>query len=65
MLMKTLGEEKERVADSAVNEQKDSDYLCRNSLVPILRGLTPKKNIYARMIIIHDLLYEIDCEEPG
>jgi len=66
MLIKTLGamEEKEKVADSAVNEQKDSDYLFCNSLVPILRGLPPKKNRYAKMKILQ-LLYEIEYEESN
>ena len=58
MLIKTLGamEEKEKVADSAVHEQKDSDYLFCNSLVPIIRVLPPKKNRYAKMKI-QQLLY--------
>ena len=57
MLIKTLGamEEKEKVADSAVNEQKDSDYLFCNSFAPILRVLPPKKNRYAKLKLINDL----------
>ena len=66
MLIKTLGamEEKEKASDSAVDEQKDSDYLFCNSLVPILRGLTPKKNRYAKMKI-QQLLYEVEYEESN
>ena len=66
LLIKTLGamEEKEKVADSAVNEQKHSDYLFCNSLVPILRGLPQKKNRYAKMKI-QQLLYEIEYEESN
>ena len=66
MLIKTLGamEEKEKASDSAVDEQKDSDYLFCNSLVPILRGLTPKRNRYAKMKI-QQLLYEVEYEESN
>ena len=66
MLIKTLGamEEKENVADSAVDEQKDADNLFCNCLVPIFRGLTPKKNRYAKMKI-QQFLYEIEYEESN
>ena len=56
-------EEKEKASDGAVDEQKDSDYMFGNSLVAILRGLTPK-NRYAKMKV-QQLLYEVEYDESN
>lgn len=62
MLIKTLQNMENNEGSVDKKEETDGDSLFSQSLVPILRGLPPKKNRYAKMKI-QKLLYDIEFDE--
>ncbi len=63
-LMETLSnmeKEEKKGEEDALNENNDPDFLFCKSLVPILQGLPPKKNRYAK-IKMQELLYQIEFD---
>ena len=62
MLIKTLQNMENSGRSGDKKEETDGDSLFCQSLVPILQGLSPQKNRYAKMQI-QKLLYDIEFDE--